>query len=73
MRLEKGANFEEALKRLEEAKHLCISTAKPDNTCHGKSQEALNQTVQMYDKVLEDYKKRLPGKSAATAPKAQTT
>ena len=73
MKLEKGATFEEALKRLEEAKQLCISTAKPDDTCHAKSQEALKQTIQMYDRVLEDYKKRLPGKSSTTTLKMQTT
>ena len=71
MRLEKDANFEEASKKLEEARRTCISTAKPDETCHGKSEDALTETVQMYDKVMDDYKKRLPGKSS-TASKMQT-
>jgi len=61
------------LKKLEDAKQLCISTAKPDDTCHGKSQETLKQTFEMYDRVLEDYKKRLPGKSSTTTSKMQTT
>lgn len=72
MKLEKDAKFEEASKRLEEAKHVCISTAKPDDTCHGKSEEALKQTIGMYDKVMEDYRKRLPGKPSTTS-KMQTT
>ena len=71
MRLEKDANFEEASKKLEEARRTCISTAKPDETCHGKSEDALTETVQMYDKVMDDYKKRLPGKSS-TPSKMQT-
>ena len=30
LKLEIGSNFEEALKRLEEAKEKCVSTLKPD-------------------------------------------
>jgi hypothetical protein len=63
VKLEKDAKFEEASKKLEEAKQTCLSTAKPDGNCHGKSQEALKQTLQMYEKVLEDYKKHLPSRT----------
>ena len=66
LRLEKGAAFEDALKRLEAAKEKCLSTPKPDEHCHMRSQEALKSTVEIYENVLEDYKKRLPNK--ATSP-----
>ena len=66
LKLEKGAEFEVALKRLEEAKEKCISTAKPDEHCHGKSQEALKYILGIYDKILDDYKKRLPSRPSPT-------
>jgi hypothetical protein len=64
LKLEKGAEFEEALKRLEEAKDKCLSTAKPDSHCHGQSQQALKQTLAIYDRILDDYRKRLPSRPA---------
>lgn len=66
LKLEKSPEFEEALKGLEEAKGRCLSTPKPDGHCHGKSQEALLHTLQLYDKILDDYKKRLPSRSSPT-------
>ena len=67
LKLEKGGEFEAALKRIEEAKEKCISTVKPDEHCHGKSQEALKYTLELYDKVLDDYRKRLPGRTSPTS------
>ena len=67
LKLEKGANFEDSLKRLEEAKEKCVSTAKPDEICHGKSQDALKYTLDIYDTILEDYKKRLPNRQSPTS------
>lgn len=64
LKLERGKEFEEALKNVEEAKTKCLSKVKPDAECHGKSQEALNQTLAIYDKILDDYRKRLPTRSA---------
>jgi len=64
LKLERGTEFEEALKRLEEAKSLCLSTPKPDIKCHAKSQDALKQTLAIYDKILDDYRKRLPNRPA---------
>ncbi len=64
LRLEKGKEFEDALKQLEEAKAKCLSTPKPDNQCHGKSQEALGQTLAIYDKILENYKRIIPMRAA---------
>lgn len=66
LKLEKGPPFEEALKRLEEAKDRCITSSKPNDTCHGKSQEALKFAIEAYDKILEEYKKRLPSKTSPT-------
>ena len=64
LKLERGAEFEESLKKLEEAKEQCLSTLKPDNQCHEKSQGALKQTLAIYDRILDDYRKRLPNRSA---------
>jgi hypothetical protein len=63
LKLEKGSEFETALKRVEEAKEKCLSSVKPDEHCHGKSQEALKYTVGIYDKILDDYRKRLPSRT----------
>ncbi len=64
LKLEKGAEFETALKRMEEAKDKCIATAKPDEHCHAKSQESLKYTRGIYEKILEEYRKRLPSRPA---------
>jgi len=64
LKLEKGRDFEEAMKTLEEAKDKCLSTAEPNNECHTKSQEALQHTLTIYDRILDDYKKRLPNRPA---------
>jgi len=66
LRLEKGADFEEAFKRIENARTKCINTVVPDESCHAQSQEALGYTLGLYDKILEDYKKRLPNKTSPT-------
>ena len=63
LKLEKGQEFEEALKGLEEAKSKCLSKLKPDNECHNQTLNALNQAFAMYDKVLEDYRKKLPSRT----------
>ena len=62
LKLERGAEFETALKRIEEAKEKCISTVKPDEHCHAKSQEALSYTKGLYDKILDEYRKKLPNR-----------
>jgi len=64
LKLERGADFEEVLKKLEEAKEKCLSTPKPDGQCHGKSQEALKETLTVYDRILDEYRKRLPTRPA---------
>lgn len=66
LKLEKGPNFDEASRKLEEAKETCLASAKPDEDCHSKSQEALKHTVDLYGKILEDYKKRLPNRQSPT-------
>jgi hypothetical protein len=63
LKLEKGPEFEQALKKLEEAKTKCLSKIKPDNECHSQTQDALSQAFMMYDKVLEDYRKKLPSRA----------
>jgi len=60
LKLERGVEFEEALKGLEAAKATCLSSLKPDSRCHNQSQEALKRTLAIYDKILDDYRKRLP-------------
>ena len=66
LKLEKGANFEAALQMVEEAREKCINTSQPDEYCHAKSQESLSTTLNIYDKILADYKKRLPNRSTPT-------
>jgi len=62
LKLEKGAEFEEAFKGLEDAKNTCLSSTKPDSRCHNQSQEALKRAFTLYDKILDDYRKRLPNR-----------
>ena len=64
LKLESGTEFETALKRIEEAKEKCVSTPKPDEHCHEKSQGALTYTKELYDKILQEYKKKLPNRPA---------
>ena len=66
LKLEKGGNFEAALQMVEEAREKCISTPQPDGECHAKSQEALYHTLKIYDRILADYRKRLPNRSTPT-------
>ena len=66
LKLERGPEFEEGLKKLEEARLGCLSTVNPDEHCHGKSQEALKHVVGVYDKILEEYKKRIPARPSST-------
>jgi len=66
LKLEKGEDFEKAMKLLSEAKETCLSTTIPNEQCHGKSQEALKATSQVYERILDDYKKRLPGRPPTT-------
>ena len=66
LKLEKGTDFEASLKMIEEASEKCIKSQQPDQSCHAKSQESLNQTLKIYDKILADYKKRLPNRSTPT-------
>lgn len=63
LKLEKGSDFEAALKRIEEAKQKCLASTIPDEHCHGKSQDALKYTLGLYDKILDDYRKRLPSRA----------
>ena len=37
-----------------------------DDHCHGKSQQALKYVLDLYDKILFDYKKGLPNCSTPT-------
>jgi hypothetical protein len=66
LKLEQGSSFEDGLRKLEEAKQTCLSTTKPDEHCHEKSQEALEHGFAIYDKILDDYKKRLPARPSST-------
>jgi len=66
LRLEKGVNFERGYAEVEEAREKCVSAVKPDEHCHARSQQALKYTLELYDKILADYKKRLPNRSTIT-------
>jgi len=66
LKLEKGANFEEAMRKVEESRENCIGTKQPDEHCHRKSQDSLHHTLTIYEKIIADYKKRLPNRSTPT-------
>jgi len=66
LKLEKGADFEQAMRQTEEAREKCVNTAQPDELCHGKSQQALKCVLDLYDQILSDYKRRLPNRSTPT-------
>lgn len=63
LKLEKEADFEQAMRQVEEAREKCVTTSQPDQHCHEKSQQALKHVLDMYDKILSDYKSRLPNRS----------
>jgi hypothetical protein len=66
LKLEKDTNFEVSLQMLEEARENCINTPQPDEYCHAKSQESLYHALNVYDRILADYKKQLPNRSNPT-------
>ena len=66
LKLEKGVDFERASRQVEEAKEKCVDTTKPDEHCHANTQQALKDTLALYEKILADYKKRLPDRSTST-------
>ena len=66
LKLEKGTDFETSLQMVEGAREKCLNTPQPDESCHTKSQESLNHTLKLYDRILADYKKRLPNRSTPT-------
>lgn len=66
LKLEKGTNFEVSLQMVEEPREKCISTPQPDEYRHAKSQDCLYPTLNVYDRILADYKKRLPNRSSPT-------
>ena len=63
LKLEKGADFEHAMHQIEEARERCIGTSQPDDQCHGTCQKALKISLELYGKILDDYRKRLPNRS----------
>lgn len=60
VKLEKAPEFEDAQKKLEAAKSACLSAEKPNQTCHGTSQNALENAFKLYDGILDDFRRRLP-------------
>jgi len=58
LRMETDPQFGDTLKLLEDAKETCLSTRNPNEACHEKMQNTLQHTQQLYDKMLDDYKKR---------------
>jgi hypothetical protein len=62
VKLEKAPEFEEAARKLEHAKSVCLQAETPNQNCHSTSQKALEDAYKLYDKVLDDYKQRLPSR-----------
>lgn len=62
VKLEKAPEFEEAVKKLEHAKGACLGAETPNQNCHSTSQKALEETYKLYDRILDDFKQRLPSR-----------
>jgi len=56
----------EAMRKIEESRENCIGTKQPDEHCHRKSQDSLHHALSIYEKIIADYKKRLPNRSTPT-------
>ena len=71
LRMETNPRFGDIFKRLEDAKETCLSTRNPDEQCFGKMQNTLQETQQVYDQMLDEYKakfSRIPSRPSATPP-----
>ena len=71
LRMESNPRFGDIFKRLEDAKETCLSTRNPGEQCFAKMQNTLQDTQQLYDEMLDDYKSkysRIPNRPTATAP-----
>jgi len=71
LRMETNPELGSIMKRLEDAKDTCISTEKPDEHCHEKMQTTLRSALQIFDQMIEDYKKRYAAVQNRITPMAQ--
>jgi len=58
LRMDSNPEFGKIMKELEDAKETCNSTKSPDEHCHEKMQTTLQAALLLFDRLLEDYKKR---------------
>jgi hypothetical protein len=69
--METNPQFGDIFKRLEDAKETCLSTSNPEEQCFAKMQNTLQDTQQLYDQMLDDYKSkfsRIPTRPSPTPP-----
>ncbi|HXX73003.1 MAG TPA: hypothetical protein VEI80_04845 [Candidatus Acidoferrales bacterium] len=71
LRMETNPELGDIMRRLEDAKDTCISTEKRDERCHEKMQTTLHSALQIFDQMIEDYKKRYAAVQNRIAPMAQ--
>jgi len=58
LKMEPNPQSGDTMKRLEDAKETCLSTRSPNDQCYGKMQGVLQDTLQIYARLLDDYKNR---------------
>jgi len=58
LRMDANPAFGDLMKRLGDAKESCLSTKAPNERCHEKMQSTLGGALQLFDRMLEDYKNR---------------
>jgi hypothetical protein len=68
LRMDPNPELGDLMKRLEEAKETCLSTRTPDEHCHEKMQSTLQGALQLFDRMLEDYKNRYAAIQNRIAP-----
>jgi hypothetical protein len=56
--MEAAPQFGDALKQLEDCKETCLSTRNPDEQCYEKMQHTLQRTQQLYEQMLDEYKRK---------------
>jgi len=69
--METNPQFGDIFKRLEDAKETCLASRTPDDQCFGKMQNTLQDTQQLYDQMLDDYKSkftRIPNRPSPMPP-----
>ena len=71
LKMEPNPQSGDTMKRLEDAKETCLSTRSPNEQCYEKMQGVLQDTLQIYDRLLDDYKNRYAAMQNRASPPAR--